>query len=702
MPMNLQPLFYPKSVALIGASTHSGTVGNEIAKNVTSQGYTGKIYLVNPKGGTLFGKKLVTSVAAIKKPIDLAIIAIPAAAVLAEIEALIKLQVKAIVVISAGFKETGNAAAETHLANLCKSEGVALVGPNCLGLINPEVKLNASFAPLMPELGSIAFVSQSGAMCASVLDYARKRQLGFSKFISLGNKALVDESEVLAYLYKDPQTKIIGLYVEELAQIEQLRKVAYQITHGKPHKPIIIIKAGKTSAGQQAAQSHTGSLGGSDDAYEALFQQTGIIRANNVEELFDLMEVFARNHDLANNRVAIITNAGGPGVLTADALIEAGLQLAQLSPESQLRLKAVLPPAASVKNPIDILGDAPASRYEQALKVALADKNVDAVQIILTPQSMTEVQKTADVIVSLTKNEHKPMIVTFMGEGLVQPGLDILAHNNIATSHFPEPASKALAALSQFNQWLKPRKNHPATFSNLSPEKVKRIFAASRADIRTTLTLSESFSVLSAYGFPVVKRFLITSRVDAEAVAKKVTSNVVLKIVSPDISHKTEVGGVVLNIKPADLPAAYSQLIRHIHQVKPRATIEGVEAMPMLTAKGAEIILGVTTDPQLGKQILVGLGGIYTEIFQDVSWGLAPLSPDDINRMISHLKTVKLLKGARGQKPLAVSVIEDCLARLSKLVTDFPEIKELDINPLMVAESVQESKVVDARILLTE
>lgn len=700
--MSLQTLFYPHSVALIGASTNEGSVGNEIAKNLVHQGYEGKLYLVNPKGGELFGKKLVTNLSQIKAPLDLAVIAIPAVAVLQEIHELLKLKVKAVIVISAGFKEIGNSEAEKELAAVCKKNNIALIGPNCLGLLNPEIKLNASFAPLMPTLGHIAFVSQSGAMCASVLDFARKRQLGFSKFISLGNKALIDESQVLEYLYDDKQTKIVGLYVEELAQIEELRKVAFRITHGKPHKPIIIIKAGRTAAGQKAAQSHTGSLGGSDDAYEALFTQTGIIRAENVEELFDLMEVFARNHDLTNNRVAVITNAGGPGVLTADAIIDSGLQLADLSAESQTQLKAVLPAAASVKNPIDILGDAPADRYEAALKITLADPGVDAVQIILTPQSMTQVQKTAQAIVKLTKTTKKPLVVTFMGEELVQPGLDILAHHNIATSRFPEPASRALAALSKFNQWLKPRRSRPDLFADIDQQKVSRVLAQVRASKRTSLTLTEAFMVLKAYGFPVVKRFLLTSHTDAVAVSKKITEPVVIKIVSPDISHKTEVGGVVLNIKPQDLAAEYAKLIRHIHQVKPHAQIEGVEIMPMLTAKAAEIILGVTTDPTLGKQVLVGMGGIYTEIFKDVSWGLAPLTSDDIRRMISHLKTVKLLKGARGQHPLAISVIEECLARLSQLVLDFPEIKELDINPLMVTEREKDSKVVDARIELAE
>lgn len=700
--MSLQTLFYPKSVALIGASTHEGSVGNEIAKNLVKQGYTGRLYLVNPKGGEVYGKKLIKNLNEIKKPLDLAIIAIPAAFVLQEVKELIKLQVKAVIVISAGFKEVGKSAEERELAHLCREHNIALIGPNCLGLLNPEVKLNASFAPLMPSMGQIAFVSQSGAMCASVLDFARKRQLGFSKFISLGNKALVDEAQILAYLYNDKKTRIIGLYVEELAQIEELRKVAFKITHGKSHKPIIIIKAGRTAAGQKAAMSHTGSLGGSDDAYEALFTQTGIIRASNVEELFDLMEVFARNHDLKNNRVAVITNAGGPGVLTADALIQAGLQLAELQADSQAKLKAVLPPAASVKNPIDILGDAPADRYEVALKVALADPGVDAVQIILTPQSMTEVKKTAQAIVKLTGKTHKPLVVTFMGEELVQPGLDILAHHNIATSHFPEPAANALAALSNFHNWLKPRKSRPESFDNIHPERVRSIIAKAYQAGRETLDLSESFSVLKAYGFPVVKRFVVTNHSDAEAVAKKITTKAVLKIVSPDISHKTEVGGVVLNIEPHDIPREYAKLIRHIHHVKPSAHLEGVEVMPMLTAKGVEIIVGVTTDPQLGKQVLVGLGGIYTEVFQDVSWGLAPLTSDDIHRMISHLKTVKLLKGVRGQQPLAVTVIEECLGRLSQLVTDFPEIQELDINPLMIAESKKDSKVVDARILLAK
>jgi acetate---CoA ligase (ADP-forming) len=698
--MSLKTLFYPKSVALIGASTREGSVGNEIAKNLVTQRYAGKLYLVNPKGGKLFGKTVHPDLKKIPVGLDLAIIAIPAVAVIDEVKRLVDRKVKAIVVISAGFSEAGNDAGEKELVNVCKQHDITLIGPNCLGILNPELKLNASFAPLMPEVGSIAFVSQSGAICASVLDYARREKLGFSKFVSVGNKAAVGEVEILEYLYHDTQTKIIALYVEELEHIEELRKTVVKITHGQPHKPIIVLKSGRTDQGRQAALSHTGSLGGSDKAYEALFAQTGMIRAETIDELFDFIECFARNRVLRDDRVAIITNAGGPGVLTADALVSDGLKLAQLSDATQIKLKTFLPPAANVKNPVDILGDAPAERYKRALEVVLDDPGVDAVQIILTPQSMTEVEATAKDIVALRKHSRKALEVTFMGQGLVQSGVDILNKNQIATSYFPESASKALAALFNFNTWLQPRRSRVSHFENINSNVVEKILDGYSDKEQQLVTMGDAFRILSAYGLPVVKRWTVTSEKEARELAQQATQPLALKIISPDISHKTEVGGVVLDVKPADLPKAYMQLVAHIGHVQPKADIQGVEVMPMITDAGVEVILGVTTDQRLGKQILVGLGGIYAEILQDTSWGLAPLTATDIERMMAHLKVTKIMSGLRGQPPLAIDAVTECLGRLSKLVTDFPAIQEIDINPLKVLESSKGALILDARMVV--
>lgn len=698
--MSLKAVFYPESIVVIGASTREGSVGHELASNLISQDYKGKLFLVNPKGGELLGKRLLTDLIQIKTPVDLAVVIIPAAAVLAEVERLAQLPVKAIVVISAGFKEVGNGAAEIELTKICARHDITLIGPNCLGAINPEIKLNASFAPLMPSVGSIAFVSQSGAICASILDYAQQRQLGFSKFISVGNKAAVGEAEILEYLYHDHKTKVIALYVEQLADIDRLRTLVPQITHGVVHKPIIILKAGRTSRGQQAAQSHTGALGSSDQAYEALFAQTGMIRAETIDELFDLIECFERNRGLRHDHIAVITNAGGPGVLTTDALIANGLRLAQLTPGTQQKLRAVLPAAASVQNPIDILGDAPAQRYEQALELVLADPQVNAVQVILTPQSMTEIEATAQAIVKLKKQYLKPIVVTFMGQDLVQPGLDILNKNQVANSYFPEAAARALGALKTFQTWLQTKRQRRTHYAGIKPEKVATILARYAQPGTHILPMPVVFEILKAYGLPMIQHWLVTDAASAEKVAAMWHGPLVLKINSPDINHKSDVGGVVLNVAPAELAGACAQLVKHIQTVQPDAKLEGVLVMPMQLDRGLEVILGVSSDPQLGKQMVVGLGGIYAEVFQDVSWGLAPLTSPDITRMLAHLKISKILAGWRGQGPLAIEVVEACLGRLSQLVTDFPVIKELDINPLKVLDQKKGGVILDARIVV--
>lgn len=694
-------LFYPKSVAVIGASTDPGSVGNEITKNIIKQGYRGRILLVNPKGGNLYGRKVLTSLEDTKESIDLAIIAIPAKFVLGAIKDLLKYKIKAVIVISAGFREVGNLEGETELAKLCEDNEVALIGPNCLGLINAEIKLNASFAPLMPMAGPVAFVSQSGAICASVLDYARQRGIGFSKFISVGNKALVGEVELLEYLYSDSKTKVIAMYVEEFRESQKLRQIARKITRGKPAKPIIILKSGRTQAGQKAAMSHTGSLGSSDQAYGALFAQTGIIRADGIDELFDFVECFARNHELKNNRVAVITNAGGPGVLTADALAQDGLRLAEITAETRQKLLAFLPPAASIKNPIDILGDANADRYHRTLNAILNDSQVDAVQIILTPQSMTEVEATARAIVAAKRHSAKPVVVTFMGQELVEEGLDILYDNKVATAAFPDEGARALGALQRFKQWLLPKKAKPSAYANIHPEKVRKILKKyTLTTHRQLLHTEDVFNILRAYGFPLVKHWIATTKRDVEDIAYDLNQPVAVKIISPQISHKSDVGGVKLDVEPKELVKTYQEMLKHLQKIRPKAELKGVEIMPMVTDDGIEIILGTTTDPQLGKQVLVGLGGIYAEALQDVAWGLAPLSKTDIQAMIDSLKTAKILAGIRGHGPLATHVLVECIGRLSQLVTDFPEINEIDINPLKVLDHKKGAVVLDARMVI--
>lgn len=698
--MSLTALFYPKSIAVIGASEKTGSVGNEIAKNLATQGYRGKLYFVNLKGDRLFGRKIITDLSFVKHGLDLAVIAIPAALVVEEVKKLVPLNVKAVVVISAGFGEAGNKMAEDDLVKVCGDNDIVLIGPNCLGVLNPYVKLNASFAPLMPLPGPIAFVSQSGAICASVLDYALQRNLGFSKFVSVGNKAMIGEVELLEYLYKDPKTKVIAMYVEELGEIAQLSQIAVRVTQGRPHKPIVVLKAGRTGEGRKAALSHTGALGGSDSAYEALFAQTGIIRAQTIEELFDIVECFCRNRTFKNDRVAVITNAGGPGVITADALVASGLKLAKLGPETVAGLREFLPTAAAVGNPVDVLGDAPALRYKKTLELILADGSVDAVQIILTPQSMTEVEATARDIVSLKKQTKKPIEVTFMGQSLVEEGVDILNRNDVATSYFPESGSRALSALAVFQKWVGIKRGKPKHYKDVKPKVVEGILKNHTDGSGKLLPMEDSFAILEAYGLPVVKRWVVTNPDSVLSLASKLDGLFVLKILSSGVNHKSDIGGVVLNVSPKNLFFEYEKLVKHIRTVMPKAKIDGVEVMPMVAGDGIELIVGAKTDNVLGKQILVGLGGVYTEVFADVAWGLAPLAKADIERMVAHLKVSRILSGFRGHEALAGGEVVECLERLSQLVVDFPVISEIDINPLKVMDKGIGAVILDARMVL--
>ncbi len=698
--MGIASLFYPRSVAVVGASHELGSVGNEVLKNLVQQGFKGKIYPVNPKGGKLYGKHVYRLLGEIDAIIDLIVVAVPAKLVPQILHEAGFKKVKAAIVISAGFKEAGHPELEAEIAAICQKHRLTLVGPNCLGLINPEIKLNASFGPLMPTMGKVAFLSQSGAICASVLDYARERNLGFSKFISLGNKALVNEGQMLEYLYHDSQTQVIMMYVEQLQQIPEIMAVAKKVTTEHPHKPIIILKSGRTLAGSTASQSHTGALGGSEAGYDALFAQSGMIRAESIEELFDFAECFADNPPLKESQIAVITNAGGPGVLTTDALIGESLELAILQPSTQEKLRQFLPASASVKNPIDILGDADAQRYQQTMELVIKDPAVAGLLVILTPQSMTEVEKTARAIRMIRQQTKKPIVVSFMGDDLVAAGLNVLHHSQVATIPFPEPAARALGALNQFREWLLPKNQHGFRFSDVKSKLVTQTLALGTESAARMLSINQTFAILKAYGFPVVKRVFVESVEQAEAAKSSFHTDLVLKVVSPDIVHKTEAGGVILKVKSSDLAEKYHQLLNQVESAQPSATVEGVEIMEMVEHEGQEILLGVTTDPVLGKLIAVGWGGIYTEVIKDVSWGIAPLTHFDARRMVRDLKLHQIIKGVRGQVPLDEAILIELLGRLSQLVMNFPQIKELDINPLLLKARGQGAKVLDARIML--
>jgi acetyltransferase len=697
--MDLQTLFYPKSVAVVGASTKIGSVGNDIAKNLATQGFAGQVYPVNPKADNLYGLKCYPTLTAVGAPIDLMVIVVPAVSVAMVLREGAGLGIKTAVIISAGFKESGHPDLEEEVAKIANENQITLLGPNCLGFINPEINLNASFSPVLPIAGGLAFISQSGALGTAILDYATAKKIGFSKFISSGNKAVLDETDFLGYLANDEKTKVIALYVEELKGADKLIPLIRSITHGSKPKPVIILKAGTTAAGAQAAASHTGALAGTDSAYDALCSQSGALRAATVAELFDYLNIFLHNPIVPARRLAIVTNAGGPGVLATDAVVENGLEMAKLSEATTVALRAALPPAANYHNPIDVLGDARVDRYQIALQAVLADENTDAALVILTPQTMTEIEATARAIVEIKQKSNKPLAAAFMGGNLVAPGIEILRQSAVTAFPFPEPAIRALKDLDAAYRNSQEPAGEDFVFSDIDKEKVNKILAAAKASGQKFFTEVESDEILSAYDFPLLKSRLARSAAEAEAIAKEFSESVALKIVSSDISHKSDTGGVALHIKPENVAAEYGSLLARVNQSRPEAKIDGVLVQAMAD-KGTEMILGGLKDANLGSLAMVGLGGIYTEIFKDAAFGLAPLTRQDAERLVKNLKCYPILAGVRGQAGGDLPALIDCFGRLSRLLADFPEIKELDINPLLVLPAGQGVKVVDARVVL--
>ena len=696
---NLDFVFKPKSIAVVGASTKEGSIGHDILKNLIN-GFSGKIYPVNPKAENLLGLKCFPNLESVSAKIDLAIIVVPAPIVLGILESVAKLGIKGLIIISAGFKEIGNVGTENKIKEICLENDIALIGPNCLGVINPIINLNASFAVFSAEAGNVSFISQSGALCTAILDSAKNMGVGFSKFVSVGNKALLDEVDIINYFKKDKQTKVIALYAEQLNNAEKIIQVGRELNTASSPVPLVVLKSGKTLAGASASASHTGALAGNDSAYQALFNQAGIIRANDSQELFDYIKIFSCNKIQKSARVAVITNAGGPGVLAIDAISENNLQLAKLSSGTKKTLSRFLPSASNISNPIDVLGDALADRFDVSLKAVLSDKNVDSVLVILTPQSITEIQKTAEVILKNYKKYKKSLAVVFMGEELVKPGLDILKKNNIATYSYPESAIKALSALENFYQNTKTKKEKIKEFKDVKKDLVAEIFSRARAKGINSFPEASALEILQAYNLPILLSRVAKNREEAEIIAQEIGKDVVLKIVSPDILHKSDCGGIMLNVKIGEAGNKFDEMIKNVSRKCPTAKIKGVLIVEMISQAGLEMIVGSLKEPSLGQTLMLGLGGIYVEIIKDVVFGLNPLSQTDVYKMIDSLKSKQILDGARGQVELDKEAVVECVLRFAQLLRDFPEIKEIDINPLMVLPKGQGVKILDARIII--
>jgi acetyltransferase len=701
---DLEPLFSPRSIAVVGASRTSGSVGHAIISNLVFGGFTGVVYPVNPKAKSILGNRCVPSVSAIDGPVDLAVLVIPAPHVQAVVAECADKGTRHFIVISAGFKEVGGEGVkrERDLKELAHERGLTIVGPNCLGIINtaPTVGMNATFGRGMPNAGPFGLISQSGALCTALLDYAKGVGIGFSRFVSFGNKVAVAETDLLLALAADPLTKAILMYLEELSHGQEFIETCHRITHGSNPKPIIAIKTGRTTEGAAAAASHTGSLAGSDEVYDAVFAQAGVLRVDSVNELFDCAQVFVDPTLPPGRRTAVVTNAGGPGIMATDACIRSGMHLSKFQEYTLKSLRYQLPPTASLKNPVDVIGDAKHDRYRAALDAVCADEGVDQVMVIVTPQTMTDVTEIANEIREAKTFCGKPIVGCLMGLVDVLSGVQLLRKSGVPAYAFPEDGMRAMAAKCRFAEWAR-QPILPYKQFEVDQDGVTAILDEETRAGRTTLVELKALEVMRRYGFPIVPYTLATSADEAAEVATKMGLPVVLKISGPKILHKTEVGGVRLNLTDeASVRTAFDEMIASVKQ-KMGADVEiwGVLIQKMLPP-GKEIILGSSRDPRMGPLLMFGLGGIYTEALKDVAFRLAPLRENMALEMIMDIRAHKLLRGFRGEPPADVPAIAECLLRLSQMVTQHPRIKELDINPLMVYPTGQGAVVADARVIL--
>jgi acetyl coenzyme A synthetase (ADP forming)-like protein len=698
----LKAFFEPASVAVIGASTNPTKLGHAVVKNLVDGGFSkvGKVYPVNPGAEEILGLKTYASVLDIPEPVELAVIVIPYQHVPEALRTCGEKGILAVVVITAGFRESGmeGLERERELTAIGKEFGIRIIGPNCLGVIDTFTPLNASFAAGSPPSGPMAFTSQSGALGTAILDWAQAGHLGLSKFVSLGNKADVSELDLLDAWENDPKTKVILMYIEELSNGQKFIEIAKRVSK---IKPIVAIKSGVTASGARAVSSHTGSLAGSEQAYEAAFNQAGVIRAASMEALFDQALAFGYQPPLKGRRIAIVTNAGGPGILATDALEHAGLTLSRFEVDTLHCLESELPSAASAANPVDVLGDARADRYAYALKQVTADPNVDGIVVILTPQAMTEIDETAQAIVEVAKDTQKPILTCFMGSARVTSGIDLLFKQGIPNYPFPERAASALKAMAEYQDI---RKREEPQYSSFEVDKntVAELFEKIRSEGRLSIGDFEARAVLDAYGMAIPRSEIAATPDDAVRIANEIGFPIVLKIASPDILHKTDMGGVRVGLSSAqEVRDAFELMVYRANRYLPEARVLGCLVQEMAPA-GLEILIGMNRDPQFGPLVTFGLGGIYVETLKDVTFRIAPFSRKEATQMLTEIRTHALLDGVRGNPPADKEVIIDTLLRIGQLVQDFPEITELDINPLIVYEEGQGGIAIDMRLILNE
>jgi 4-hydroxybutyryl-CoA synthetase (ADP-forming) len=698
--MNESVFLSPKSIAVIGASDKEGSVGRAITSNIM-KGYKGIVFPISPSRDTVFDQKAYKSVLDVPEAIDLAVIITKNIIVPTVLEECGQKKIQGAVVITAGFKEVDEEGKklEQQLKDISKKYNLRIIGPNCLGVMNldPQTMMNSTFLKITPKSGEIALVSQSGAICAALVEDASAQGIGFSAVISMGNKADMTEIDILKMLAEHEQTKVIVMYLEDMGNGQEFLKVCKQITKKNAvKKPVLVLKSGRSPEGAKAAMSHTGALMGSDEIYDALLKQSGAIRVDTMEELFDYATAFSKQPLPVEGDLVIVSNAGGPAIISTDSCSKLGIKMAKIE-EIRSKIDAVIPPWGSSRNPVDIVGDADFNRFENVLNEVLQHKNVGSVISMCTPSATLDYDKLAEVIVKMSKKYKKTMLASLMGldEGITNR--EILAAGDIPYYTYAEGSIRALKAMLRFVDWTKAPDGDVTEFK-VDMNKARAVFDKVKSEGRTNLLEDEGREILDAYGFPLPESSIATTEDEAVDAANKIGYPIVMKISSPQIVHKSDAGGVKVNLtNDAEVRDGFKAIMENAKKYDSNAEIKGVLIVEMVKG-GKEMIIGSKLEPGMGPVVMLGMGGIYVEILKDVTFRLAPLTDQEANDMISSIKTKKLLDGVRGEKPSDISKLSECIQRLSQLVTDFTEIKELDMNPVLVMEQGEGCKILDVRI----
>lgn len=701
---SLHSIFYPNSIAIVGATDKEGSVGNTLLRNLLLSKFSGEIFPVNPKRTSILNADCYPNLSAIPTRVDLAVIVIPARGVLAIIEECVRLGIPSAIIISAGFKELGKDGLllEQQILEEARKSGLRIIGPNCLGVMNPHVHLNATFAATMALPGKIAFLSQSGAMCTAVLDWSLQAKIGFSAFVSIGSMADIDWGDLISYLGSDDNTDTIFIYMETIGNPKKFLSSVRSIAR---KKPVIVIKAGKTDAAAKAAASHTGAMAGSDDIFDACLHRSGALRVDTISELFDMILTLSKQPIPKGPNLCLITNAGGPAVLATDATSIYGADLATLSPQTISALNEFLPPAWSRSNPVDILGDAGADRYEKTINIVAKDPGIDGILVVLSPQDMTDPIGTAK---ALTKHKHipgKPILASWMGGDYVLEGAKLLDQMGIPTLPYPDSAAKVFATMWKYKKNIQDLSLQVIIEDEEDFTKaraiVRKTIASIRTENRSLVTEEESKKILQAYGIPTVQTIHAKTEEEAASMAEKLGFPVVVKLHSTTITHKSDVRGVKLSLTTPDaVRVAYREILQSVSKLKGRNHFEGVTVQRMITTKGQEIILGSIVDPQFGPVLLFGSGGKYVEVYKDKALALPPLNRSLAKQLMMQTKIYQILQGVRGEAPVSLRDLETILVRFSRLIIDNPEIIECDINPLLA--SSDEIIALDGRIVLCD